>query len=108
MRNGKVAGNPASLVQQQKKAVGRLRFLTREEYNRVCVAILRRFPEHLPEFVISVNTGMRLSEQYTCSWSQVDKKRRAIDLTETKNGAARTVHLNADAVAAIESVRLAR
>jgi hypothetical protein len=27
-------------------------------------------------------------------------------LTETKNGTARTIHLNADAVAAIESARL--
>jgi hypothetical protein len=29
---------------------------------------------------------MRLSEQYLCSWFQVDISRRAIDLTETMNG----------------------
>jgi integrase len=106
MRNGKVSSNPARLVQQQKETAGRLRYLTREEYDRVCEAIRKLFPEHLAEFVVSVNTGMRLSEQYSCTWSQVDLSRRAIDLTETKNGTARTVHLNADALAAIESVRL--
>lgn len=105
-RNGKVSSNPARLVQQQRESAGRLRFLTRKEYNRVCEAIRKLFPEHLPEFTVSVNTGMRLSEQYSCTWSQVDIPRRAIDLTETKNGSARTIRLNADAVAAIESVRL--
>lgn len=104
-RNGKVSGNPARLVQQQKETTGRLRYLTREEYNRVCEAIEKLFPEHLAEFVVSVNTGMRLTEQYSCTWSQVDQSRRAIDLTETKNGTARTIHLNPDALAAIESVR---
>jgi integrase len=106
MRNGKVSGNPARLVQQQKETPGRIRFLSRDEYNRVCDAIRKLFPEHLPEFVTSVNTGMRLSEQYSCTWSQVDMSRRAIDLTETKNGTARTIHLNADALAAIKSVQL--
>ncbi|MGO9336141.1 MAG: site-specific integrase [Terracidiphilus sp.] len=50
-------------------------------------------------------TGMRLTEQYSATWSQFDESRRAIDLTQTKNGTARTIHLNADALAAIESVR---
>jgi integrase len=65
----------------------------------------RRFPEHLAEFVVSVHTGMRFGEQYSCSWSQVHLDRRTIELTKTKNGSARTVHLNSDAVAAIESLR---
>ena len=74
----------------------------------MCEAIRKRFPEHLPEFVLSVNTGMRLDEQYSCTWSQVDRSRRAIDLTETKNGTARAIHLNPDALAAIQSVRQPR
>lgn len=48
---------------------------------------------------------MRLSEQYTCTWSQVNLDRRTIELTKKKNGSARTIHLNSDAVAAIESLR---
>jgi integrase len=105
-RNGKVTSNPARLVQQQKESAGRLRYLTREEYERVCRAIRKQFPGHLPEFIVSVNTGMRLTEQYSCTWFQVDMTRSAIDLTETKNGTARTIHLNPDAQAAIKSVRL--
>jgi site-specific recombinase XerC len=67
--------------------------------------IAARFPEHLAEFIVSVHTDMRLSEQYSCTWSQVDLERRTIELTKTKNGSARTVHLNADALRAIESLK---
>jgi integrase len=103
--NKKQDSNPARGVRQRKEPRGRLRFLTREEYDSLCAVIRERFPEHLAEFIVSVNSGMRLSEQYTCTWSQVDFKRRAIDLTKTKNGTARTIHLNPDALAAVESMK---
>jgi site-specific recombinase XerD len=67
--------------------------------------IKQRFPEHLAEFVFSVNTGMRLSEQYSCMWAYVDLNRRAIDLLKTKNYASRTVHLNPDALDVIKSMQ---
>jgi integrase len=105
MRNEKVSGNPARLFSKRRESAGRIRYLSREEYNRVCDAIRTKFPEHLPEFVVSVNTGMRLTEQYSATWSQFDESRRAIDLTQTKNGTARTIHLNVDALAAIKSVQ---
>ena len=105
VRNGKVTVNPARLVRQRKEGGGRLRFLSREEYDRLHKVIAKRFPEHLAEFVASVHTGMRLSEQYSCTWSQVHFDRRTIELTKTKNGSARAVHLNSDAVAALESLQ---
>src|SRR6201996_3789272 len=105
IRNGKVTVNPARLVRQRKEGAGRLRFISREEYDRLYKVIAGRFPEHLAEFVVSVHTGMRLSEQYSCMWSQVDLERRTIELTKTKNGSARTVHLNVDALRGIESLK---
>ena len=35
VRNGKVAVNPARLVRQRKEGAGRLRFLNRDEYDRL-------------------------------------------------------------------------
>jgi integrase len=105
VRNGKVTLNPARLVRQRKEGGGRLRFLSREEYDRLHKVIANRFPEHLAEFVASVHTGMRLTEQYSCTWSQVHLDRRTIELTKTKNGSARAVHLNSDAVKALQSLR---
>jgi integrase len=106
IHNGKVTSNPARQVRSKRESLGRLRYLTRKEYDLLCTVILARFPTHLAEFVVSVNTGMRLSEQYSLTWGQVNLERRTIDLTKTKNGSARTVHLNADAVVAFESIRL--
>jgi hypothetical protein len=53
---------------------------------------------------VSIHTGMRLSEQYSCTWSQANLDRRTIELTKTKNGSSRAVHLNSDAVGALESL----
>jgi integrase len=101
MANGKVQSNPARLVRQRKEENARLRFLSREEYDRLCNAIRESYPDQLPAFVVSVNTGMRLTEQYTIEWNQVDLKRRTIRLNKTKNGSSRTVHLNSDALAVL-------
>lgn len=108
VRNGKVQVNPARQVAQRKEGAGRLRFLSREEYDALYKTIEKRFPEHLGEFVVSVHTGMRLSEQYSITWGQVHFDRKAIDLTKTKNGDARTVHLNSAAAEAIKSVKPTR
>lgn len=75
---------------QREEGSGRLRFLSREEYDKLHKVISKRFPEHLAEFVVSVHKGMRLSEQYTCTWSQVHLDRRTIELTKTNNGSGRT------------------
>jgi integrase len=107
-RNGKIQVNPARQVSQRKEGTGRFRFLSREEYDALYGVIKKRFPEHLVEFIVSVHTGMRLTEQYSCMWSQVDFRRRIIDLTKTKNGSPREIHLNADAMAAIETLRRPR
>lgn len=67
--------------------------------------ITARFPELVAEFVVSVHTWMRLREQYSCMWSQVDLQRRTVELTKTKNDSPRTAHLNADALRVIESLK---
>jgi integrase len=107
VRNKKVTHNPArgEFIPMRKEPKGRLRFLAEEEYDKLYEVIASRFPEHLAEFVVGTHTGMRLSEQYTVEWGQYDPRRRAIDLDRTKNGNSRTVNLNADAMAAIESLR---
>jgi site-specific recombinase XerD len=106
-QNGKVDKNPARKAPHKHEDNARIRFLSQEdEYPRLHAAVSKLFPEHLAEFIVSIHTGMRLSEQYTVDWSQYHKDRRAIELSKTKNGHQRTVHLNQDAIDAIESLRL--
>ena len=59
-------------------------------------------PEHADELTIAIGTGMRLSEQYTLRWGQVDFDRKEIHLPKTKNGEARDVPMNSSVLAAFE------
>jgi integrase len=102
MRNGKVNANPARLVRKRKEPAGRLRFLSRSEYAKLAEVVQRDQPDQFPALVVSVYTGMRWSEQFGITWSQVDLALKKIHLTRTKNGSDRTVPLNSVAVAALE------
>lgn len=98
LRNGKVASNPARLVRQRAENNGRrIRFLAEVEETSLRDAIRSRFPEHEAELTISLGTGMRLSEQYTLTWKDIDFERREINLERTKNGSPRMIPMN-DAV----------
>lgn len=103
--NKKVKTNPARLVRRRREPRGRMRFLSRDEYDKLCVVIQGRFPLRLAEFVVSVHTGMRLSEQYRATWSQFHAGKRVIELCDTKNAEPRTVYLNQVAFDAIMSVK---
>jgi integrase len=88
-------------VRQRKEEGGRKRFLSREEYDKLLASILELFPEHPDDFIVSVYSGMRPSEQYTVDWTQVSLDQETIELTKTKNGMQRTVYLKDDALAAL-------
>lgn len=104
MENGKVSVNPARLVRHRREPRGRMRFLTREEFEVLRGVIEAQHPAHVTEFVVSVHTGMRLGEQYALRWRQVHLNRRVIELYDTKNGESRTVHLNQTAVDALAAL----
>ena len=101
MQHKKAKENPARLVTHRREDNARIRYLENDEEKALRAAILERCPHHLPELVVSLNTGMRLSEQFTLEWKQVDLEARRIQLLKTKNGSNRVVPLNAAAVAAL-------
>jgi integrase len=103
--NEKVDVNPAKKIRPRKESAGRQRYYSHDEYKTLLDVIKRRFPEHVAEFVVSVHTGMRLNEQYTSTWSQVNFDRREIILHDTKNGSSRKAQLNADAIEALQSLK---
>ncbi len=105
LRNGRVTSNPARLVRQRNEGGGRIRFLTEEEDRRLRKAIIERCPERLPELVISLGTGMRLSEQYSLAFGQIDFGRREIHLEQTKNGSARTIPMNSEVLEAFRELK---
>ena len=105
MQNGKIDSNPARLVRQRKENNGRIRFLSPEEETKLREKILAKFPHHLPELDLALNTGMRLSEQYGLTWDCVDFEKKTITIPRSKHGEVRRVYLNDDAIAALRTAQ---
>jgi site-specific recombinase XerD len=105
IRNGKVKDNPARLVQHRLEDNARIRFLSPEEETALRVAIETKCPDHLPEVVLAVNTGLRVSEQYGLTWADVYVSRRVLTIPRSKNGSTRHVPLNQAALGALEDLR---
>jgi len=105
MDNEKIERNPAARIRRRTEGGGRVRFLSDAEEKHLQAAIMRRFPEFLPHFLLSVHTGMRMGEQYGLLWNQIDFDRRQLHLLRTKNGDPRTIPLNAVAVRALTDMR---
>lgn len=82
----------------------RLRWLTREEWGRLYLAL----PLHLkPMAKFAVSTGLRQSNVFELTWQQVDLERRTawVDATESKSGRAIGIPLSDDAMEALRSVQ---
>lgn len=108
IRNGKAEKNPARLVRLRKEINARVRFLTYEEEDMIRAIILERSPTHEPAFTFALETGMRLSEQHTMTWDQVNLERRQVFLDRTKNGDSRVVILSEGALSALGAVQARR
>jgi integrase len=103
--NEKIERNPAARIRRKTEGGGRVRFLSDPEEAALRKVIAKRLPEFLPHLLLSIHTGMRMSEQYGLRWTQVDLERRQIHLPRTKNGDPRTIPLNVVAVGALKQLR---
>lgn len=65
----------------------------------------QKFPHHLPELDLALNTGLRLSEQYGLTWADVNFDQKVLTIVRSKHGGARHVPLNDAAVAALLTAR---
>jgi integrase len=108
LADGKVTGNSARMVEQRAENNARIRFLSAEEEKRLREAIKRRFPIHLPEFDVALNTGMRKGEQFSLEWPQVSLDRKRIRLERTKNGSAREIPMNKTCLRVFEALYATR
>ena len=65
-------------------------------------AMTGRYDCHIPALDIALNTGMRVSEQFSLTWDAVNLRRNEIVLDETKNGNHRQIPINSVCAAAFE------
>jgi len=91
IRLGLASTNPAKGVAKFRENNQRVVYLTPEEE----VAIHEALPRDLrPHFVVSVNTGLRWSEQMSLRWNDVDFLTEVITVRRSKHGQARRVPMN--------------
>ena len=88
---GKAESNPCRAVKLFKENNQRLRFLEKEEIDK----LLANCCEHLkPIATVALHTGMRKGEILGLKWRDIDIKRNIIHLLDTKNGEKREVPMN--------------
>ncbi len=106
IRDKKVESNPARTIGHRRERNTVVRWLQPDEEAKLKEVMLADCPEHWPEVVLAINTGLRRGEQWNLRWSQVDLSARRITLTETKNNDMRHIPLNDAALAALELAKV--
>lgn len=102
--NRKVSSNPARSVTHRREDNNRVRFLTEEEEKKLRKVIEAKWPSHVPEFDLAINTGIRKGSQYGLTWDMVDWDGRMLNIPRTKNEEPIHVPLNDAAIAALRIV----
>lgn len=102
--NRKVTTNPTRSVTHRREDNNRVRFLTEDEEKKLRKIVQAKWPSHIPEFDLAINTGLRKGSQYGLTWDMVDWKSRMLNISRTKNDEAVHVPLNDAALAALKTV----
>ena len=86
--------NPVSRIRKPTEPRGRVRFLSKEERERLLKACKESKNKHLYTIVLmALSTGMRYSEIINLKWSDIDLEKGTIILHHTKNNERRRVPL---------------
>jgi site-specific recombinase XerD len=101
IRNRKVSVNPARDVPHRREDNSRVRFLTPKEEERFRSVLLNRWPDHIAEFDLALNTGLRMSSMYDLTWELVDLSRQMVHIPRTKNEEPLHLPLNDAAIEAL-------
>jgi hypothetical protein len=82
--NRKVTTNPARSVTHRREDNNRVRFLNEEEEKKLRKVIQAKWPSHVPELDVAINTGIRKGSQYGLTWDMVDWKSRELHIPNTE------------------------
>jgi len=92
---GYLAANPVKGIKFFPEPTGRLRFLSDAEIRRLKEALA---PEHWPIVAFSLETGLRLSEQFQARWDCVNMEQGVLTVPLSKSGRTRHVILSEGAL----------
>lgn len=93
-----IGENPVRKVRRFREAPGRIRYLTREELDRLLPACN---PELWQAVTLAIHTGMRAAELFDLLWRDVDLENRIVHVVDSKNGDRRDIPLSDTAYGAL-------
>lgn len=103
VRDGKLERNPFAQVTLSKVTCGKTRFLTLEEEATLRETLGNPYGLWAR---LAVLTGLRLSEQFSCRWADVDLEQGLVTLPQTKAGQVQYAFLNAEAKAILRGIQI--
>jgi site-specific recombinase XerD len=96
-RNDLFSGdNPVKKVKIPKSDNKRLRFLTREEAEKLLNTLKFEAPTVWEQTLISLHTGLRASEIFRLTWGDVDTERGTLTAKDGKNKKTRFAYMTSD------------
>ena len=103
VRDGKLERNPFARVTLPKVTFGKTRFLTLAEETTLREKLGNPYGLWAR---LAVLTGLRLSEQFSCRWADVDLEQGLVTLPQTKAGQVQYVYLNVEAKAILRGIQI--
>jgi integrase len=91
-------------VTHRREDNNRVRFLAEDEEKKLRKIVQAKWPLHVPELDLAINTGLRKGSPHGLTWDMVDWTSRMLNISPTKNDEAVHVPLNDAAVAALKAV----
>ena len=103
VRDGKLERNPFAQITLPKIGNGKTRFLSAEEEG----ALLEKLgPRYESWARLAILTGLRLSEQFSMKWADVDFDRGVVTLPKTKAGHVQYAVLNDEAKSVLRELQI--
>ena len=115
--HGLAASNPVRRVKLFHEDNSRLRYLTREEYDRLLAAaqtlrtrtsISTPSPYLVEKIVLAAHTGLRRGSLFNLRWDQIDLENLVLRIPRTKSGRPLSVPLNVTAHDTLKALHDAR
>ena len=96
--------NPVSLIKLPKRDNRRVRFLSREEADRLLGALSERSLQLHNISLLSLYCGLRAGEVFNLTWGDVDFQRRQLFIKDPKSGKNRYAYLTAETYSVLEEL----
>ena len=103
------ASNPVRRVKLFHEDNSRLRYLSREEYDRLLKAArtIDTSPYLEEKIILAIHTGLRRGSLFNLRWDQIDFANRVVRIPRTKSGRPLSLPMNATTISTLQTLHAA-